>query len=640
MNLTLGILAHVDAGKTTFCEAMLYHANSIKSMGRVDHKDAFMDAHPLEKMRGITIFSDQAMFSIEDKQFFVVDTPGHVDFAAEMERSMAVLDYAILMVSCVEGIQAHTETVWRMLRKNHVPTFIFLNKTDRVGADADAMIEQLKRKFSPDCVPAESLAEAVAERDERMLEAYLSGKTTGKSVDECAQRLIAQEQLFLCFRGSALLDEGVQPFLDALGRLTRTHYDAQGAFGARVFRIRHDAQGNRLTFLKIISGQLSVKDGIEMPDATQRVHEIRLYNGAKHTSIKQAQAGQLVAVAGLTNCRIGDALGQCTPLAQPTVMPLLKAKLLYPQGMPPQTVLAAFRKLEAEDPMLGVEWNEQLKEIQICIMGIIQLEVLRALVMERYSFEVDFGQPRIMYRETIAAPVHGAGHYEPLRHYAEVHLRLRPLPRGEGIQFSSSCHVDTLSMQYQNLVRTHVFEKQHVGVLTGSPLADVNIDLIVGRMHLKHTQGGDFREATHRAIRQGLMKADSILLEPYYAFVIQAPQEHVGRIISDIERMHGSFDAPHIDADGVTLAGRGPVATFMQYAQELTAFSKGRGRLATRFDGYEPCHNAQKVIESIAYDAGADKQNDVNSVFCAKGAGFVVHWSKADEWMHCAPWGK
>lgn len=635
MKITLGILAHVDAGKTTLSESMLYHAGSLRTMGRVDHQDAFLDAHPLERARGITIFSDQAMMSLGESQVFLVDTPGHADFAAEMERAMAVMDYAVLVVSCAEGVQSHTDTVWQLLRRGHVPTFFFLNKTDRAGAEPDRVLCELRRKLSPDCVPYEELTEAAAERDEDLLDEYLSGQVTRQRVDTVARRLIGEERLFPVFRGSALQDAGVEEFLSVISRLMETHYDADGPFGARVFRIRHDAQGSRLTFLKLVSGRLSVRDAVTVGGESFRVNELRLYNGSRFTSVQTAQAGQLVAVTGLPACRIGDALGDCAPAPQPVTQPLLSVKAMFPPEVSVQTALTALRRLEAEDPALGVQWNESLREIHLRVMGAIQLEVLRELVRERFGLAVEFSRPEIMYRETIAAPVRGAGHYEPLRHYAEVHLLLSPAPRGTGITFSSRCHVDELSLQYQNLIRTHVFEKEHLGVLTGSPLSDVHIELLTGRAHLKHTEGGDFRQATYRAIRQGLMKAQPVLLEPYYAFTIDAPQEHLGRILSDIQRLYGEFEVPDTDDSGLHVRGRGPVSTLMNYTQELTVFTRGKGRLSVHFDGYEPCHNAEEVIANRGYDVGADRENSPDSVFCAKGAGFIVHWDKADEWMHC-----
>lgn len=635
MKITLGILAHVDAGKTTLSESMLYHAGSLRTMGRVDHQDAFLDAHPLERARGITIFSDQAMMSLRESQVFLVDTPGHADFAAEMERAMAVMDYAVLVVSCAEGVQSHTDTVWQLLRRGHVPTFFFLNKTDRAGAEPDRVLCELRRKLSPDCVPYEELTEAAAERDEDLLDEYLSGQVTRQRVDTVARRLIGEERLFPVFRGSALQDAGVEEFLSVISRLMETHYDADGPFGARVFRIRHDAQGSRLTFLKLVSGRLSVRDVVTVGGESFRVNELRLYNGSRFTSVQTAQAGQLVAVTGLPACRIGDALGDCAPAPQPVTQPLLSVKAMFPPEVSVQTALTALRRLEAEDPALGVQWNESLREIHLRVMGAIQLEVLRELVRERFGLAVEFSRPEIMYRETIAAPVRGAGHYEPLRHYAEVHLLLSPVPRGTGITFSSRCHVDELSLQYQNLIRTHVFEKEHLGVLTGSPLSDVHIELLTGRAHLKHTEGGDFRQATYRAIRQGLMKAQPVLLEPYYAFTIDAPQEHLGRILSDIQRLYGEFEVPDADDSGLHVRGRGPVSTLMDYTQELTVFTRGKGRLSVHFDGYEPCHNAEEVIANRGYDVGADRENSPDSVFCAKGAGFIVHWDKADEWMHC-----
>ena len=634
--VSVGLLAHVDAGKTTLSEALLYHAHRIRTMGRVDHQDAFLDAHPLERARGITIFSDQAEFTLGGREFFLVDTPGHVDFAAEMERAISVMDAAVLVLSCAEGVQGHTRTVWNLLRRAHVPTFLFLNKTDRAGADPERVLREAQRQLSPDIQPAEALDEAVAEREDDLLEAYLAGELSGEAVQSAARRQIREERLFPCYRGSALLDEGVQALLDGLASLAQTRYDPEAPFGARVFRIRHDAQGNRLTFLKLMGGRLRVRDAVAIGEETCRIGEIRLYNGSRFSALREAQAGQLVAVTGLADCLPGQALGQCEPAPSPLSAPLLSARVEFPREVPVQEVLSAFRKLEAEDPSLGVQWNESLQELHIRVMGVIQLEVLQELVRERFGFSVAFGRPEIVYRETIAAPVLGAGHYEPLRHYAEVHVRLVPLPRGSGIEFASRCHVDDLPLQFQNLVRTHVFEKEHLGVLTGSPIADIRVELLAGRAHLKHTEGGDFRQATYRAIRQGLMKAESILLEPYYAFAIDAPQTCMGRVLSDIQRMSGTFDPPETDGERATVRGRVPVSEMMDYAPDLAALTKGQGHLALRFDGYEPCHNAQEVIARRAYCAEADKENDADSVFCQKGAGFVVHWDKADDWMHCA----
>lgn len=633
--VSVGLLAHVDAGKTTLSEALLYHAHSIRAMGRVDHQDSFLDTHPLERARGITIFSDQAAFQLEGREFFLVDTPGHVDFAAEMERALSVMDYAILILSCAEGVQGHTRTVWNLLRRAHVPTFLFLNKTDRPGADPGRVLEEAKRQLSPNICPASALAEAVAEREEDLLDAYLEGTLSSRDVEAAACRQMQAETLFPCYQGSALQDEGVEALLEGLARLTATHYAPAAPFGARVFRIRHDAQGNRLTFLKIMAGHLSVRDAVAIGEETFRIGEIRLYNGSRFTALRGARAGQLVAVTGLPNCLPGQVLGACAAAPAPVTAPLLRARVEYPKDLPVRTVLSAFRKLEAEDPTLSVQWQESLRELHIRVMGVIQLEVLQELVRERFGFSVTFGRPEIVYRETIAAPVLGAGHYEPLRHYAEVHVRLVPLPRGSGIEFVSRCHVDDLPLQFQNLIRTHVFEKEHLGVLTGSPITDIRVELLAGRAHLKHTEGGDFRQATYRAIRQGLMKAESILLEPYYAFSIDAPQACMGRILSDIQRMSGTFDPPETDGERAQVRGRVPVAEMMDYAPALAALTKGQGHLALQFDGYESCHNAQEVLARRAYQPEADKENDADSVFCQKGAGFVVHWDKADDWMHC-----
>ena len=652
MKLVLGILAHVDAGKTTFSEQLLYHTRAIRKLGRVDHQDAFMDHHPIERERGITIFSDQAVFEIGGDTYYLVDTPGHVDFSSETERAIQVMDAAVIVVSGVEGVQSHTETLWKLLRRYDVPTLIFINKTDREGADISRVMEALKTKCSPDCIlftghyedalMDTTLAEAVAERDEVLLEAYLDGGYQSEIWQGALSRMFKKTEIFPVFAGSALNDKGIDDFIKAMaGFFHEEESQAEKPFSGHVYKILHDSAGTRLSFIKVIAGKLKIKD--EVPTGKdregrmirQKINEIRIYSGGRYTTVPEAVPGDLCAVTGLIATRPGDGIGERLYHAGYTTVPLLTASVIYDEGLNVRTVLEAFKELEDEDPMLEVVWNESLQEMHIHIMGAIQLEVLEAIVRERFGLEVRFGDCEILYKETIAAPVTGYGHFEPLRHYAEVHLRLEPAAPGTGITFDSACSVDILDTNYQNLIKTHVFEREHRGVLTGSPITDIRIVVINGRAHLKHTEGGDFRQAVYRAIRQGLEQAESVLLEPVYRFEIEVPSEAMGRVMSDIQKMAGRLEAPELKGDQTLITGFCPVATMLNYSQEILSFTKGRGILRTSFFGYEPCHNAEEVIERAGYDKKHDVENTSDSVFCSHGAGFNVPWDQVAEYIHC-----
>jgi small GTP-binding protein len=636
LNKTIGILAHVDAGKTTLSEQILYRTNCIRSLGRVDHRNAFLDSNRLERERGITIFSDQAVFQYHNETYYLVDTPGHADFSAEMERTLNILDYAIVVVSCVEGVQGHTETIWRLLRRYHVPTVFFLNKTDRAGAEPERVIREMRVKFSRNLFDftggfSDETIEKTADLDERLLERYLNNDYDAGLWLSAVQELTRNEILFPCFRGSALSGEGVDAFLQGLDSLTKTAYDTQGDFAGRVYKIRHDAQGSRIVFLKILNGTLHTKDLV----GNEKINEIRVYNGVKYTSAPQAQAGDLCAVTGLSGVKAGDGIGTLSGRTEYVTAPMLTAKVNYDPSLSASRVLGFFQTLEDEDPELGVVWDEALQELHIHVTGVIQLEVLKEVVQDRFGFPVEFGDCEILYQETIQNPVTGYGHFEPLRHYAEVHFRLSPGARGSGLTFASECSTDVLSLNWQRLIETHVFEYRHRGILTGSPLTDVKITLLTGRAHEKHTEGGDFREASYRAIRQGLEQAENILLEPYYAFSVNVQTEQMGRVISDIQRMYGSFEPPETEGDRVTIRGRAPVSAMMNYGRELVTFTKGKGSLSLQFDGYEPCHNSEEVIARIAYNKIRDMANTSDSIFCSHGAGYNVRWDEVINHIHC-----
>lgn len=649
MNKTIGILAHVDAGKTTFAEQILYHTKSIKIRGRVDHKNSFLDNHKIEKERGITVFSEQGTFNYKDSTYYLIDTPGHMDFSSEMERAIQVMDYAVIIISGVEGIQGHTETVWNLLRKHNIPVLFFINKIDRVGANAENVIEDIKLDFTKKVCfidkPLNSdelspeLIEFIAEQDEYLLEKYLEDNYEKDLWLKSMKKLIKKSELFPCFIGSALQDIGIEGFLENLHVLTYTEYNEEEKFSGRVYKIRHDEQNNRLTYIKALSGSLKVKEEIALPnienDFCEKVNEIRIYNGDKYINVDKAEAGQIFAVTGLSSANVGDGIGTLKDKATYNMIPTLKSKVIFDESLNVKDVLKYFKILESEDPSLNIIWDEKFQEIQVYIMGVIQLEVLKNLMEERFGISIDFGPCEILYKETILDTVIGYGHFEPLKHYCEVHLKLEAAERDTGITFESVCHTDDLTTGNQNLVKTHIFEKDHHGILTGSPITDIKITLLTGRAHNKHTSGGDFREATFRALRQGLEKAKNVLLEPYYSFKMEVPLDYMGRVLSDIQKLKGDFNPPETIHNKAIIKGRGPVATFMNYSIEFISFTKGKGKFNFVFDGYDICHNEKEVIENIAYDKNADIEYTSTSIFCSKGQSFLVKYDEAEEYMHC-----
>ena len=649
--LVIGILAHVDSGKTTLSEALLYGTGTIRKLGRVDHKDAFLDTDALEKARGITIFSKQALFTAGNTDFTLLDTPGHVDFSTETERTLQVLDYAVLVISGTDGVQSHTETLWRLLRRYRIPTFVFVNKMDLPGPGMEALLTQLNRRLGDGFVDfgAEQADrdEALALCDERLMETMLD---RGSLTDTDLIPAIARRHVFPCWFGSALKLQGVDALVEGLDCYTRPA-PALEAFGAKVFKVSQDEQGNRLTWLRVTGGALKVKAQLtgeaDGEPWAEKANQLRLYSGAKFTLAEHIGPGQVCAVTGLTKARPGEGLGAERDSDLPVLEPVLSYQVLLPEGADVHAALGKLHRLEEEEPQLHVVWNETLGEIHVQLMGEIQLEVLKSLLAERYGLEVSFGPGGILYKETITEAMEGVGHYEPLRHYAEVHLKLEPLPRGSGMQFAADCREEVLDKNWQRLVLTHLEEKQHLGVLIGAPLTDVKITLIAGRAHLKHTEGGDFRQATYRAVRQGLMMADQIhktqLLEPWYAFRLELPSDNVGRAMNDIQNMGGSFDPPETGADGDTtlLTGTAPASTMRSYPMEVVGYTRGRGHLTLTLDGYRPCHNAAEVIEAAGYEPEHDLDNPADSVFCAHGAGFVVPWEQVRSHMHVdSGWGK
>ena len=643
--IVLGILAHVDSGKTTLSEAMLYRAGVTRRLGRVDHKDAFLDTDALEKTRGITIFSKRALLTAGDTDITLLDTPGHVDFSTETERTLQVLDYAVLVVSGTDGVQSHTETLWRLLRRYHVPTFVFVNKMDLPGMERQELLAQLNRRLGEGFVDfgAEQADrdEALALCDENLMDRMLDA---GQLQDADLIPAIARRHVFPCWFGAALKLEGVDALLDGLDCYTRPA-PALEAFGAKVFKVSQDEQGARLTWLRVTGGELKVKAQLtgeaDSEPWAEKANQLRLYSGAKYTLAEAIGPGQVCAVTGLTKARPGEGLGAERDSDLPVLEPVLSYQVLLPEGADVHAALGKLHRLEEEEPQLHVVWNETLGEIHVQLMGEIQLEVLRSLLAERFGLAVEFGPGGILYKETITEPMEGEGHYEPLRHYAEVHLKLEPLPRGSGMQFAADCREEVLDKNWQRLVLTHLEEKQHLGVLTGSPLTDVKITLIAGRAHLKHTEGGDFRQATYRAVRQGLMLAKSQLLEPWYAFRLEVPAENIGRAMSDIQRMEGTFDPPESGEETAVLTGFAPVSTMRSYPMEVVSYTRGRGHLSLTLDGYRPCHNAQEVIAAIGYEPEHDLDNPADSVFCAHGAGFVVPWDQVRSHMHVdSGWGK
>lgn len=636
--LVIGMLAHVDAGKTTLSEGLLYAGGALRKLGRVDHGNAFLDTEVLERERGITIFSKQAILSLAETEFTLLDTPGHVDFSAEMERTLQVLDYAILVISGTDGIQSHTRTLWRLLARYRVPTFLFINKMDLAGADHAVLLEQLQSGLDSGCLdfsaPSAVRDESAAMCDEGALEEYLERGTLsdGRLTD-----LIARRKVFPCWFGSALKLGGVEEFLTLLEQYTRQP-DYPVEFGARVFKISRDSQGNRLTWLKITGGELKSKTllsgGAGEETWEEKADQLRLYSGEKFRPVDRVSAGCAVAVTGLTHTRPGQGLGTESASQPPALEPVLTYQLILPPDADPHTVLPKLRQLEEEDPMLRVLWDERWKEIHVQLMGQIQLEILKRLIADRFTLEVEFGAGSIVYKETIAAPVLGVGHFEPLRHYAEAHLLLEPGPRGSGIRIASACSTDHLDLNWQRLVLTHVLEREHPGVLTGSPITDVKVTLVAGRAHLKHTEGGDFRQATYRAIRQGLMQAESILLEPFYDFRLELPPESVGRAMADIQGMGGTVEGPEQEGDLSVLTGFAPVSGLRDYGQDVAAYTRGLGRLSCTLRGYEPCVDPAPVIEAIGYDPERDAENPADSVFCSHGAGVNVKWNEVPLHMH------
>ncbi len=635
--LTLGILAHVDAGKTTLSEAMLYTTGQLKKLGRVDHQDAFLDTHSLERERGITIFSKQAVMTLDQREVTLLDTPGHVDFAAETERALAVLDCAILVISGTDGIQAHTQTLWSLLRRCHVPTFIFVNKMDLPGPGQEAILAECTGSLSQGCVSFsgqwEETMEHIAMCDEAALEEYLS---SGEVSRERLHQLVAQEKLFPCFFGSALRLEGVKEFLEGLDALA-PHPVWPEEFAAKVYKISRDSQGNRLTWLKITGGALRVRSNLPYEakgeEYLEKVKELRLYSGVKYTQVDELTAGAVAAVVGLSRTYPGQGLGLEKEGNAPVLEPVMTYALELPLGTDPMQVMPKLLELSEEDPQLQLQWDARLGQIQARLMGLVQIEILKRLIQERFDLEVQFGAGRILYKETIAEAVEGVGHYEPLRHYAEVHLLLEPLPVGSGLVIDSDCSEDELDRNWQRLIHCHLTEKTHLGVLTGSPITDMRLTLTAGRAHLKHTEGGDFRQATYRAVRQGLMMAKSILLEPYYTYRLTVPQGNLGRALTDLQA--DSLDLEQTSAGALAvLTGRAPVSLLRDYAAQVSAYTRGQGRLTLEPGGYAPCKTQAEVVSAMGYDPEADLENTPDSVFCAHGAGYTVKWNQVPEQMH------
>lgn len=647
--LVIGILAHVDAGKTTLSESMLYLSGKIRKMGRVDNKDAYLDTYELEKARGITIFSKQAMLEIADTSVTLLDTPGHVDFSAEMERTLQVLDYAILVISGADGIQGHTQTLWHLLNHYQIPTFLFINKMDQEGTDKKTLIQELKSRLNEGCIDfsqegTDDFSEQIAVCEEALMEKYL--EEGGLEITDII-KAIKNRQVFPCFFGSALRLEGVEEFMQGLVKYAQQP-EYPETFGAKVFKINRDDQGNRLTYMKITGGSLKVRSALTNKPARgtdpieflaeniweEKVTQIRLYSGSKFESVNEVGAGSICTVTGLTQTCPGEGLGTERTSGLPLLEPVLSYRILLPEGCDPRTMLPKLRQIEEEDPELNIIWNEVLQEIQVQIMGEVQIEILQSLIYERFGVQADFDAGRILYKETISNTVEGVGHFEPLRHYAEVHLLLEPGEAGSGMQFAADCSEDELEKNWQRLVLTHLQEKPHKGVLTGSQITDMKITLVAGRAHKKHTEGGDFREATYRAVRQGLKEAQSVLLEPYYEFRLELPKQMIGRAMTDIEKMYGTYEILESSEEFCVLIGSAPVITMRNYQKEVIAYTKGHGRLFCSLKGYEPCHNAEEVIASIGYDSERDTDSPTGSVFCSHGSGFLVSWDEVKQYMH------
>lgn len=638
-HICIGILAHVDSGKTTFSEGLLYASGALRKLGRVDHGDAFLDTDALERERGITIFAKQAMLTVGEREFTLLDTPGHVDFSAEMERTLSVLDYAVLVISGSDGVQSHTRTLWRLLARYEVPTFLFINKMDLAGTDKSALMERLTQTLSAECVdfsaPPQERDEALALCDEAALESLLE---RGSIDDSLIPEMIKSRKVFPCFFGSALKMDGVENFLSALARFTvAPEYPSE--FGAKVFKISRDAQGGRLTWLKVTGGALRVKAPLsyraQNQDYQEKADQLRLYSGIKFRTLEKAGAGSVVAVTGLSHSYVGLGLGTEAEASAPLLQPVLTYQLVLPDGADAHSALTKLRELEEEDPMLRIVWDERYGQIHVQLMGRIQLEILRRRILDRFGLAVTFGEGSIVYRETIASPVLGMGHFEPLRHYAEVQLLIEPLPRGTGIQLASNLATDALDLNWQRLIFTHLLEREHAGVLTGSALTDVRFTLVAGRAHLKHTEGGDFRQATYRAVRQGLMQAESLLLEPYYDFRLEVPAECVGRAMTDLQNMGGTVDSPQSVGENTVLTGYAPVRTLRDYFTDVAAYTRGRGQLSCAVRGYETCQNQDEIVASLGYDAERDTDNPASSVFCDHGGSITIPWNEVAQHVHC-----
>lgn len=650
MYKTIGLLAHVDAGKTTVSEQLLYQTKSIRHRGRVDHKDAFLDSHDIEKERGITVFADQAKITYNGSIYYLIDTPGHVDFSPEMERAIQVMDYAIVVISAVEGVEGHTETVWQLLRKYGVPTFFFINKTDRIGANVDRVLKEIQANLTENVYDFttsfnqgqldESLIEFAAERNQILFEQYMEAGFDKQLWLDTLKSMIKDDKVIPCWSGSALKGEGVIEFFKTLDLLAETTYKSSDEFAGRIYKIRYDESGNRITYIKALQGSLKVRDQLDYGEkedkVSEKVTQLRVYNGQKFETVDQVQAGELFAVMGLSHASIGDGVGALNEKADFGMVPTLKSKVIYDSSsVPIKDVLQCFQILDAEDPSLLINWDEHLQELHIHVMGVIQLEVIEQIVKERFALQVSFGDPKILYKETIETPVTGYGHFEPLKHYAEVHLKLEPAERNSGISFANNCHSDDLTVGNQNLVRHYLFERNHHGLLTGSAVTDVKVTLLTGRAHNKHTSGGDFKEATYRAFRQGLEKANNIVLEPYYQFKIKVKIGSMGRVLSDIQAASGTFSPPEMQDDKVLIIGKAPVATFMNYSTELASITQGKGMLSLMYGGYDRCHNEAGVMERIAYNKDSDPAYTSSSVFCAKGQGYKVSWDQVEKEMHC-----
>ncbi|AWI04450.1 translation factor GTPase family protein [Clostridium drakei] len=643
--IVVGILAHVDAGKTTLSESMLYLSGKIRKLGRVDNKDAYLDTYSLEKERGITIFSKQAIFQADEVQITLLDTPGHVDFSAEMERTLQVLDYAILVISGADGIQGHTQTLWRLLSIYKIPVFIFINKMDQVGTDKEKLMKELKDRLNDECIEfqendMEIFYDQVAMCDEKVMENFIE---TGEIKSALISELIKSRKVFPCYFGSALKLEGVEEFINGIVKYSERPFYSE-EFGAKVFKISRDDQGNRLTFMKITGGSLKVKTALtnktaDMENSTyniweEKINQIRIYSGQKFELVSEAEAGAICVVTGLTKTYPDEGLGAERASSKPLLEPVLSYKVILKEGCDPRIMLPKLREIEEEEPELHIIWEENLQEIQVQIMGEVQIEILQSIIKDRFDIDVTFDSGTILYKETILNTVEGVGHFEPLRHYSEVHLLMEPGELGSGLQFFINCSEDCLEKNWQRLILTHLEEKAHKGVLTGSMITDMKITLVAGRAHKKHTEGGDFREATYRAVRQGLMQANSILLEPYYEFQLELPEKMVGRAMTDVEKMHGTCEITGVNGDIATVVGSAPVVTMRNYQRDVISYTKGKGRLFYSLKGYAPCHNSDEIIKSIGYDPERDTANPTGSVFCANGTGFLVNWDEVKNHMH------